>query len=103
MKIDCTKQQLKEFATMYSLSCLPSRQSDNPRERVDAHWIDRMRFFKANQNNPNKERKTVWFPILDQIATEIGWSGIFDELTPEQIAIERFRKIVAKYSLDKNK
>jgi len=85
---------------MYSLSSLPDRQSENPRERVDAFWLDRMRQAKTDKDKEKKD-KTPWFPVLDEIADEIGWSGIFDELTPEQIAIERFRKIVAKYSLNK--
>jgi hypothetical protein len=60
-----------------------------------------MRQAKADRDKVDKENKTPWFPVLDEIADEIGWSGIFDKLTPEQIAIERFRKIVAKYSLNK--
>ena len=97
------RRQLEEFAKMYSLSTLPSRQSENPRERVDAFWLDRMRQAKANANKDDEDKKdkAPWFPVLDEIADEIGWTGIFDELTPEQIAIERFRKIVAKYSLNK--
>ena len=87
------RQQREDFLN-YSTDCLPNLESTNREEKEDAQWLNNMREAKAN-------KKSDWYPVLDEIADQIGWSGIFDSDTPEQIAIERFRHIVKKYSLDK--
>ena len=94
--MDTVIQRLEEFTKTYSLDRLPKLTSNNPQEKEDAQWLVDMLEAKAGIGYKR------WYPVLDEIATSIGWSGIFDVLTDEDKAIEHFRQIVGRYSLNNN-
>jgi len=69
---------------------LPSQHSKNKQEKKDGLWIQDKKKAKNNKKNMN------WYPALDDIADQYGFSGVFDKSYGGQRAINDLRKVLQR-------
>jgi hypothetical protein len=90
-------RRLFEIIDRYkTIDDLPTTVSVNRQEAIDSQWITRMRSIKKRFLKDH--RGPVWFPILDEIATQHGWDSVFDPMDITAVFNKaKLRAIIARY------
>lgn len=65
------ERAVKIFTT-YTIDAPPSKKHKNNKARTDAHRLYTMRLAKHGQGD------YIWYPVLDEIANQYGWNGVFE-------------------------
>lgn len=78
------------FQRAKSRGRLPSRRSKDLQQKQDSNWIHNK---KAAKTRPGRSAKRQWYPVINTIAEEYGFPGVFDISDREQKVITQAREI----------
>lgn len=87
--------RLKQIIKTYkALNNLPSARSKNKKQVADARWITKKRQSKANKGDG------TWYPILDKIAKQFNFDGMFEITDYETLASNMLHDIIIRYKFE---